>query len=278
MKRKVGFLAFVFMSFMLIGFNLSVKCDDYELEIIDFYSCDQLGSFQDVFEIASKIYFNLTIRNLTSDPKNVSIWITVYDDGGVSIGIEFFNTIILPYIYECYLVDIAIPQWAYVGNGIAYALILEGTIPIVPEKDTNFIIVMGNPPFIDTPYQEPEPDNVMSNQEVRVSVNATDAESGVRQVILNYTNGNGTWIDVDMTNLEGNVWNATIRAFSYCTNVTYVIIAEDNAHNTITTEEMGYEYQYHVIPEFPSFIILPLFMIATLLAVIIYRRKHTMEC
>ena len=31
-----------------------------------------------------------------------------------------------------------------------------------------------------------------------------------------------------------------------------------------------------VIPEFPSFLILPLFMIATLLAVIVYRRKHTM--
>ena len=30
------------------------------------------------------------------------------------------------------------------------------------------------------------------------------------------------------------------------------------------------------IPEFPSFLILPLFMIATLLAVIIYRRKHSM--
>jgi len=30
-----------------------------------------------------------------------------------------------------------------------------------------------------------------------------------------------------------------------------------------------------VIPEFPSFIILPLFMIATLLAVILYRRKHS---
>ena len=31
-----------------------------------------------------------------------------------------------------------------------------------------------------------------------------------------------------------------------------------------------------VIPEFPSFLILPLFMIATLIAVIIYRRKHAM--
>ncbi len=31
-----------------------------------------------------------------------------------------------------------------------------------------------------------------------------------------------------------------------------------------------------VIPEFPSFLILPLFMIATLLAAILYRRKHSM--
>jgi hypothetical protein len=30
-----------------------------------------------------------------------------------------------------------------------------------------------------------------------------------------------------------------------------------------------------VVPEFPSFLILPLFMIATLLAVIVYKRKHT---
>ena len=35
---------------------------------------------------------------------------------------------------------------------------------------------------------------------------------------------------------------------------------------------------YYVIPEFPSFIILPLFMIATLLAVIVYRRKHSNHC
>jgi hypothetical protein len=32
-----------------------------------------------------------------------------------------------------------------------------------------------------------------------------------------------------------------------------------------------------VIPEFPSFLILPLFMIATLLAVIVYRREHSVD-
>ena len=32
-----------------------------------------------------------------------------------------------------------------------------------------------------------------------------------------------------------------------------------------------------IIPEFPSFLILPIFMIATLLAVIVYRRKHALD-
>ncbi len=38
--------------------------------------------------------------------------------------------------------------------------------------------------------------------------------------------------------------------FSIGSNVTYVISAEDNAGNTISTEEMGYNYQYQVIPEY----------------------------
>ena len=41
----------------------------------------------------------------------------------------------------------------------------------------------------------------------------------------------------------------------------------------------AYEHSTHkidIVPEFPSFLILPLFMIITLLAIIFYRRKHTM--
>jgi len=37
----------------------------------------------------------------------------------------------------------------------------------------------------------------------------------------------------------------------------------------------GVSFPKEYIPEFPSFLILPLFMITTLLAVIVYRRKHT---
>jgi hypothetical protein len=77
-----------------------------------------------------------------------------------------------------------------------------------------------------------------------------------------------------------DIWNATIPAFPYCTTVTYIIIAEDNANNTITTEEMEQTYQYHVIPEFPYALTVPLFMTATLLSTIAYRRKknHKITC
>lgn len=134
------------------------------------------------------------------------------------------------------------------------------------------------PPDITDVSQIPPSSNVLPTDEVKVDATVVDNLSGVKQVTLNYTNGNGTWIAVPMTNCEGNIWNAIIPAFPYCTYVNYTISAEDNVGNAITTEEIfGYQYQYHVIPEFLSFLTLSLFMIATLLAVIVYRRKHSMQ-
>lgn len=133
------------------------------------------------------------------------------------------------------------------------------------------------PPNITNVSQNPPKNNVLPEDEVKINATVTDALSEVKKVTLiySYANTSGMWIRVvDMTNLEGNIWNATIPAFPYCTNVTYTIMAEDKAGNTITTLEMGFEYKYHVIPEFQTAIIMPLFMIATLLTVIVYKRKQ----
>jgi hypothetical protein len=144
-------------------------------------------------------------------------------------------------------------------------------------SSTVYFTVDTHPPNITDVYQFPTKNNVLPEDEVKVYATVTDALSGVKQVVLNYTINNGTWFTINMRNLEGNIYNTTIPQFSYCTNVTYIIIAEDTANNTITTLEMENEYTYHVIPEFPSFIIMPLFMLTTLLAVIIYRGKHSMR-
>ena len=129
------------------------------------------------------------------------------------------------------------------------------------------------PPIIENVYQQPPSDSVYPDDKVVVYANVTDELSGVKQVILNYTTNNGTWFSIEMTILEDTVYNATIPGFPYCTNVTYVIIAEDNANHTITTVDMGYTYQYHVIPEFTSATILALFMILTV-PVAVFARKR----
>jgi len=72
-----------------------------------------------------------------------------------------------------------------------------------------------------------------------------------------YSSGGNYWSDY-----EERYPNATEIDDSGIWNTPYVI-DENNQDN------------YPIVPEFPSFLILPLFMIATLLAGIIYRRKHT---
>jgi hypothetical protein len=55
-----------------------------------------------------------------------------------------------------------------------------------------------------------------------------------------------------------------------CSNETYEYLYINYTHSEHTIEISGTT----IIPEFPSFLVLPLFMIATLLAVIVYRRKR----
>jgi len=140
-------------------------------------------------------------------------------------------------------------------------------------SDTIMFWVDTTPPDITYVYQTPPKDNVTPEDEVEVYAGVIDNISGWPKVVLNYTTNNGTWFTTPMT-LDGAGYNATIPQHPYCTNITYVIIAEDNATNIITTEEFEYDTQYHVIPEFPLFLVLPLFVIATLLAIMVYRRNH----
>ena len=129
------------------------------------------------------------------------------------------------------------------------------------------------PPLIESVHQEPANDTVTPDDEVMVYANVSDDQTGVKQVTLSYTTDNETWFIANMTNLEGNLYNATIPPFQYSTNVRYLIMAEDYANNTITTEEMGYTYQYHVIPEFSSLLILPLFMLVSSIAALFYKKR-----
>jgi len=143
----------------------------------------------------------------------------------------------------------------------------------IGESATVWLTVDTTPPNITDVVQAPVDINGTLEDGVRVNATVTDGLSGVERVSLNYTDGNGTWMIAEMTNLEGDVWNGTIPAFPHGTNVTYIIIAEDKAGNTVTTEELyGHANQYELLPEFPLWIILPLFLVATASTIAVRKR------
>jgi len=132
------------------------------------------------------------------------------------------------------------------------------------------------PPEVTDVSQTPSAGSVSSQDIVEVDATVTDNASGVKEVTLSYASNNGAWTNVTMLTLLENMWSASIPAFPYGTNVTYIITAQDNAGNTMTTLGTAYEQQYRVIPEFPTLIIaLPLFIMSTLLAVAFLRRKRS---
>ena len=124
-----------------------------------------------------------------------------------------------------------------------------------------------DPPDIAAVTQFPL-DNVMMTDSVSVNSTVVDQESGVSEVFLEYTSGNGTWLRVEMSELAGDVWTSTIPPFSYDTNVTYRIITNDYMGNSVTSEDLGYEYEYTVVPEFAAWLFLPFLMLAMLSAII----------
>jgi parallel beta-helix repeat protein len=131
-------------------------------------------------------------------------------------------------------------------------------------------------PTIDIPSREPI-DDVQPDQPVKISVNVTDITSQVKNVTLYYSLNNGTtWEQpIPMTlNYSTSLHEATIPGQEAGTWVKYKITAYDYAGNNATIDGTQPYCVYQVIPEFPSTTLLTLFMITTLFATILLRRKR----
>jgi len=138
--------------------------------------------------------------------------------------------------------------------------------------EANSVVVDVTAPTIGDVSQNPPGSSVHADNAVMVNVEVTDALSGLKQVTLSYIIDDGSWTNVAMTNLAGGIYSATIPSFAYNTSVTYVITAEDNANNAVTTQDLGYMFHYRVIPEFPTLLILLVIMVGTLSAVAVHRK------
>jgi hypothetical protein len=73
----------------------------------------------------------------------------------------------------------------------------------------------------------------------------------------------------------------TITNSTHFMNINKALLVEGvavikNYDNEFNPYSWGLYCPVETIPEYPSFLLPPLFMISTLLAVILYRRKHSM--
>jgi len=142
---------------------------------------------------------------------------------------------------------------------------------------SNFTITLkedSSSPAIGTPSRVPDA-NVQPDQDVKVSANVTDPESGVQNVTLFYTIDNGTTWDNQTMNLNEStgLYEATIPGQQAGTWVRFKIFACDGVGNNATLDGTAPYSIYQVIPEFPSFLILLLFVMATPLAVALCRKR-----
>jgi hypothetical protein len=131
------------------------------------------------------------------------------------------------------------------------------------------------PPKILEIAQEPQRDNVGYFQNVTVIANITDDVTGVNEVILSYTvNAESPWFNVTMNyNSTLTFYEAVIPGHPLNKTIRYIVIAYDYAGNCKVDDYGGQYYVYTVIPEFPSAIILSLFVVLTMFATVFVKKR-----
>jgi len=123
---------------------------------------------------------------------------------------------------------------------------------------------------------QPEGD-VEPGQPVKILVNATDSLSGIKNVTISYSvDGSQSWTNIPATlNTSSGFYEGTIQVQQANVIIKYKITAYDNAGNFAIEDNAGQYYTYNVIPEYPSTIILPTFIIILITAatILLLRRK-----
>jgi len=138
-----------------------------------------------------------------------------------------------------------------------------------------FLIGDTEAPVIGTPSHKPE--QPLWTDTVKVSVNVTDDLSGVHGVILSYITGElgPPWLNVTMTyNSTTMLYDGSIPPQPVRTNVTYMIIAHDNAGKQTVNNNNTLYFKYTVIPEFPTLTTALLLLCTFTTLIILLRRKR----
>jgi type 1 glutamine amidotransferase len=144
----------------------------------------------------------------------------------------------------------------------------------VEEVKNQTVYLDATAPTIYTPVRYPT-GTIQYGQAVTILVNINDSGCGVKEAILHYSLNNGTtWTNVTMNyNSSISLYEGIIPAQSSNMMVKYTISASDNVNNNAVQDNSGTYYSYPVIPEFSSTILLATFMLLTLMATILIKKR-----
>jgi len=206
-----------------VEFSILIRISEgSDMTIIDFYTCDALGTPQDYFPKKTTAFFNVSVRNLASDPKNVSLYLTVQDELNVPIGSDQLDTTVPPNVSTYYIMSTFIPKWAYVGVAKAYVSVFVEGAP-VDSKSTEFYIGPEDliPPVI----------HLLSPQNVTYETESVS--------LLFTVDERTAWMGYSLNRLE-NVTVAGNTTLASLTNGSYSVIvyANDTSGNVGFSEEV----------------------------------------
>ena len=130
------------------------------------------------------------------------------------------------------------------------------------------------PPTIGTPIRDPA-GIVEPYQAVKISVNITDVDTGVKNATLLYSTDNGTsWTITEMTpDSETGYYEAMIPGQPPDTWVRFIIIAYDLAENQAIKDDVDPYYVDQIVPEFSLATMLLLLMVASISFALTCQRK-----
>ena len=204
--------------------------------------------------------YNSTLVSLTFTVNETTSWTGYSLDGEANVTIAGNTTL-------------TISEGSH--NIMVYA---NDTAGYMGASDIVHFLIDITPPQIVAVFRYPSED-VQPNQPVMISANVSDSLSGVDSVRLVYfTNQSSIGLGLlMMLNQTSGLYERTILVQEADTLVKYQITAYDRAGNNVTDDNAGEYYVYTVIPEFPSYFVISLFMIALLLTALIYKRKPKSE-
>lgn len=103
----------------------------------------------------------------------------------------------------------------------------------------SYLVIDSYPPLISWVERSPISPNYNDTVLVTASVSEPEEASGVRLVILSYSDGD-SWANITMTLKEETIYEGSIPTLPYGTTVEYVVYSSDDAENWVVSSTYSY--------------------------------------